>query len=655
MRGMRFGIALVCLIACAGGVRAQTEADEVADEIAPIWPESKPQPRAETVAVRGDAVVGLDGAGEVAWTIRHASLGEAGAKPPPPPVRIGDRAIYAIRGDLIEVDVDDGVVARRTRFPASIDDVQLGKDGTSVDVRLRDAQRGGASVDVIHHELGKGAPGRATTDAVPWAASARDAGLLVPGWVPGKGLPAKIDDALRDVALPALAEAAERDPTNPHYLLLLGQLHDGDERAQAFTAAATLPGAVATDLLHVWAELEELGAVDAAATAFDRGLDALEQGGVRPDRQRALITLVGYVPRDAIASAVDGGNSDRVDALMTRVWKLAPHVEAGHFVWTQLAAWLEARGRVDLAQTWRDRAAEGGRLFGVTTLEDDLDTMALVSAALLVAIPLVALLIGLRRGAQARTTPAQFPYLQLVDLAAMLLPLIPAVYAQLRVMDTITVMGRSAAAPVALFSDAVDAETVTFVEKKLPESEAKAEVLTYLRAELDAMRAGGRSDLEPIDPDTTLVAAFRAKEPLGARLAHVDDGLDGLEGEQQVPTPSIPRALGLGLVMFAIGFAIAKRKPGAQLLARIVPGGAGPLWAFGGLVAGAFVCGLYYFAWDPWLGEVATPGFDKMFGLDALPDAPPASRPTPWWPFAAIGGAVAAQAAAAFLELRRGR
>ncbi len=647
---VRSTIALLVL-ATAGVAHAQTDSGTETDGIAPIWP--KPRPAAETVELRAEGAVGLDAGGKVVWTIRHASLAETATKPPPPVVRVGDHAVYAIRGDLIEADVHDGVVVRRTRFPAEIDDVQAAKDAGVVDVRLRDAQRGGASVDVVRFELGKPAPGRASTDAVPWVASAHDAGLLVPRWDPKKNVAAsKLDGEERATALAAVREAAERDPTNPHYRLIEGQLLDGADRGRAYVAAATTAGAPWTDLLHVWSELEELGAPDAAAQAFDRAIEGRDLAGVRPDRHRGLIWLTTYVPRDALGSAIEAKDVARVDALSTRLWRLSPNVEGGRLAWTSLAAWFDARDRKDLGDEWRARARATTAMTGIGPEDEDLDMLAAIAAALLTAIPLVALLIGLRRGAESRTVPMQFPYLQLVDLAAMLLPLIPAVYAQVRVTDAIVVIGRSASAPSGLFADAVDSETVAFVDKKLPESEAKTRVLTYLRAELEALRAGGRSDAEPYD-HATLVEAFRAPDPMGTRLRRVDEGYEELQSNQRVPAPSIPRALGLALLLFAIGFAVARRKPGAQLLARIVPGGAGPLWAFAGLVTGAFLCGLYHFAWDPWLGEIAVPRFDELFGLGGIPEAPAPARATPWWPFAVIGGAVAAQAAAALLELRR--
>lgn len=649
---MRLRLAFVMLLIAAGVARAQSE-----DVVGLLAPMPEPTAKVERVELRGDGAVGLDAAGQVVWTVPHASLGDDGAKTPPAVV-MGDRAVYAIRGDLMQVEAATGVVAARTRFPAVIDDLSLAKDG-ALEVRLRDSERGGASVDVVRYRLGQPAPGRGSTDAIPWSASSQDAGRLVPGWDGGsKAFDVdKIPVDLRDAALAALASAAERDPTNPHYRLLEGQLvraaGRADDAAIAFTAAAATPAAAWTDLLHVWTRLEELGVPAAATQAYDRAIAGMKAQGVRPDRQRAVLAIAPYVPRLALEAALEAGDAARVDALSTRLWQLAPHVEGGRWVWAQLAAWLDTHDRA-LAETWRARAAEGGRMIGLTGADDvDLDGWASGSAGFLVAIPIVALLIGLRRGAAARTTPVQFPYVQLVDLIALLLPLIPAIYGRMQVNDAMSTVSRSAAAPVPLFSDAVDAETVSFVERELVESGARTELLTYLKAELDALRAGGRSDAAPFDLDRTLPDALAAHPPLGTRLRQLDDGFEGLSGEQQVPTPSIPGALGLGLVLFLLGFAVAKRKPGVRVLAQVIPGGAGPLWAFGGLVTAAMTCAIYAWAWDPWFGTLAPPAFDKMFGLGELPDLAAPASPTPWWPFAALVGAIAAQAAAAWYERRR--
>lgn len=619
---MRTGGAFLVLVALAVPARA--------DQLAPV---------AQRLELREGEAVGVSADGIDLWRIAHPAI-RSRTDDARGPVVAGGRTVYAVRGDLIEADLIAGRVVARTRFPALIHELTPAPgDEPAVDVLVQ-GNPGEPTDLVIRYRLGAAAPGRGAWSVLALTGTIADAD----GVAEGGG----------DDAIARLAAASVRDPLNPHLHvhrgLLLRDAGRAAEADQALDAGLAIEGAPWSDWLRVSRTLEDHGDGDRAERAFQRGFDAMLAAGVRPERVRSLLGFTLFVPRDAMREAIAAGDVARADRIATRVWKLSPHGEGSRYAWLQLAAWLRGHGRADLAEAWDARAADGGTVWGAPkgSLADawNVDLWVPPLFALLLAAPLVALLIGLRRGADSRD-PARRVGLghRAVDLAAVLLPLCAAMVFQVRIDAELASVGRLAASPVGLYLDAVEPGTPEWLRDRLAPSSARDRYLAYTTAELDALRAGGRAEVEPPDVDETFTAAFSTPDPLGARIQRAFEAqFDVLVADLEpgwLPALSWRQSLIACAALFALGLLAGRVAPRLRLASDLVPGGAASLGPFAGLVTGGLLYAAYELTYSAPLAQIAIPSFAKYYGLDGAPPLGPELE-LPGAPTAAVAAVVIA-------------
>jgi hypothetical protein len=615
-----------------------------------------------------DGVIAVSAQGTEAWHVRHASLRSRPGERLVGPVVVAGHTLYAVRADLLEVDLGHGAVVRRTRFPAAITAINPARDtapGTpqlEVTVEYRGVAQPAATMDrvVIRHRLGDPGPGRTFWSGRDWLGAWTDARDLVPELKPDGADPARLTPEARDRGIAALREAAARDLTNPHYLTLLGALlqaaGQGAEARRAFAAAADSQGAHWADLLRVSSTLEDAGAREPARRAFARGLRAVEAAGVRPERLRTAVAvaLLMPAPRKALGEALKAKDVARVDEIAARTARLFPQAEGGAYAWARLTTWLREQGKTDVAARWEERARHGGTVFGADprrNLAAEVDARFPFLLGCLLGAALVAFAVGLRRGGTSRTQDgpaARVPLPRPADVVIILLPLLAALALDLGISDRLATIGRYAGAPMGLFDDAPDAPDVErWVKAHLEPSPARDLLLAWVVEEGQATRAGGRSVTPPLD-QSTCHAAIEFPGSLGTRLRRslagsmtslatqitATGGKAGPFGAIRGVTGAALAALGL----FVLGFVLARLFPLAQALAWLVPGGARSLSIPAGLVTALAAAGVCGNAYPAVLSHVALPNVHKLYGLETIvpPDGGGAAT-APVWVFGALG------------------
>jgi hypothetical protein len=638
-------------------------------------PQSQPQSQpALRAVVDADGVIAVTPQGTEAWRVRHASLHTRPGEKIVGPLTVAGRTVYAVRADLLELDLRRGVVARRTRFPAAI--AALAPAGAMADPRVQVTlqYRGGAAASqpapgsqpapvVIPHRLGGVAPGRSFWDPREWLGAWTDARELVPELKADNADPAKLAPEVRERAIAALREAAAHDPTNPHYLVLLGALLQAGNLAtdagRAFAAAAEAPAHWA-DLLRAASALEDAGARDAARRAFARGVGGLEAAGVRTERLRGAVAVTTLMPppRKALVEALKAKDAARVDEIVQRSARLFPAGEGTAQAWARLAAWLREQGKADLAARWEERARHGGAAFGARPGRDlaaEIDARVPFLLGALLGAVLIAFAVGLRRGGTSRTQSdalARVPIPRLGDLAIILVPLAVALLLDLGTGDRLAAIARYASAPTGLFVDAADAPDVErWVGAHVEPGPARDLLAAWVAQEGQAARAGGRSVAPPLDCEACHEAleapgAFgtQMRRSLAGTVAALTARVTALGGKPE----SLASARGVGaaaiaaLVLFVLGFLLARLFPLAQVLAWLIPGGARALSIPAGLVtalAAAALCGNTYPAL---LSQLVVPQAYRLHGLELIAPAEGVGATAPIWVFGALGLALVA-------------
>jgi hypothetical protein len=547
----------------------------------------------------------------------HPDLPQTGTEParPSPLVTVatatGARHFYGYGADLLEWD--GKAIVARTRLPARI--VALApRDGKTITVTLAPKSEFGFAREKVEVpvSLDGARPGRGFWSGGPFDAylSFREARAVASGL----DLEKPLDEHRRPVVLAALSAREAVDRVNPFLPLFRGQILARvglrEDAQKAFDAAADLPGAAFNDLLRVATLLEEEGAKAAADRAFDRGLSALRAAGMRPERlqsQLAHQVLLG-VPRKALFEGLQTGDVERVDRIEERVFRLCPRVEGAPTAFRHVAAWMRARGRGDLAGKWELRARDAST--SVTNAEPPrgFERVLPTIAGMLVVSPLVALVVGLRRGARPNDRPARAA----LDALAVLLPLIASLALLAWSSARFEALARRSAAPIAMLDDAAASPDVaTFVERRLVASPERDALAAWAARESAAIRAGGRDEAPPPD-DALILRAFDRTDVAGA----LRDALGNDAPSGQVF--GFRHSLIASAIALVLGWGIGRRTPrAARAASRVVPGGAASLAPVGPLLGGMFLGALFALAG---LHRAALGATDhaRFFGLEAI-------------------------------------
>lgn len=559
----------------------------------------------------------------------HPELPVTSTEPakPLPLVQVGARWFYGYGADLLEWD--GKAIVARTRLPARIVGVAA-RDERSLTVTLGPKSEFGfvrETVPIVF-PLDGPRPGRGF-----WSGGSFDAYLtLREARTVAFGLDLEqplVDEHRRDAVLAALAAREAVDRTNAFLPLFRGQVlarvGKRDEAIKAFDAAADLPGAPFNDLLRVATLLEEEGASVAADRAFERGLNALRAAGLRPEHlqtQMAHQVLLG-VPRRSLFEALQLGDVERVDRIEERVHRLCPRVEGGNVAWRDLARWMTERGRADLASKWSSRADAAATSVTNASSTRHLDRILPAIAGMAVVAPLIALLVGLRRGARPNDRGPRV----VLDVLTLLAPLVATLLLLAWSHARLDALGRRSLAPIAMFDDGVASPDVQpFVEQKLVPSPERAAVLAWIDRESKAIREGRRDETPPPD-DATLFGALDR--------ADVRTALRDAVGKSSGPGGRVlgfQHTLLASALAFVIGYVVGQRTPrAARAAARVVPGGPESLGPIGPLLGGAFLGALFAFGGlDRVFAAMASPNHARFFGIEAIAGDAPAPPPRTW-------------------------
>jgi hypothetical protein len=315
------------------------------------------------------------------------------------------------------------------------------------------------------------------------------------------------------------------------------------------------------------------------------------------------------VPRRAISAALAAGDTARVDRIESRYFTAFPRVEGAHVAYRDLASWMQSRGRADLAAAWNERAAasEGSAANRAAGDLRAIDRLNILSLGAAVIAPLVAFVVGLRRGAGRGKNV-------LTDVFTALAPIVLLLDAATISTARVDALGRAAVMPTALLSDAsASPDVLRFFDRLNPSSERDA-LVAWSKAEADATKAGGRSDVSP-PTDATLIAAVQ-KPAWGAAFA----GAVRPSRDRAPLTPSLVVLMCGGAALF--GFFVGGRAPRAATAAsRVIPGGPASLGIVGPVLGAIFIAALFAFAGADRalasLGAAATHP-TKWFGLETI-------------------------------------
>lgn len=637
--------------------------------------------------------------GEVSWEIHHPSLWDevedylarAEERFPVGPIEREGRVFYGVRGDLIEVDPEQGRVVGRRRMVAPIESLEFAEDEEHLKLVLHfEPDVPGADAVKVDLQLGVDAQvpaqnvwfgintfhGRMTTS--------RDSDWLVE----------RLENEESPSIVEELSAAYERDPLN---LFLLARL-TSEEHVETFLELEEGSDGLADAVSRQWNEVlqesslaaeppwqdyiavswilegDSLGR-DIGGDVFDVGLRKMLETGIEPERMTNLVSFViaNMWLREGIVEAVEQQDAQRVDDLSNRIYLAFPHVEGGEYAWPGLADWLEAHG--ESGERWRERARENAeRSYSLAGSDSRAaDRLIAIQGGLSLALLLFPLLIGIQGGRARRRqregheegAPSWVPLLGFRHLLGLLLLLGAMVFCVFSMSTHVTVVGKMAQAPINVADDTLASPDVRLWLEDFAPSPARDELLEISNNEWEALLAGQRVEEKPAvvhlvheavtaDVRATqweLLKSGRLTNPLTTLEVDADGAGAGLD---KIPVLGFVPFLGLLAFLIFVGTLLGGALPRVSLwILRLVPGGAPALVPIGGLLLGGLFAALAAFMGaDNILTSLAVPAFPKYFGLQDIASVEIAS-PSRLWAWMALGAAVLFQAAAVGLELRR--
>lgn len=616
--------------------------------------------------VAGSSVVGRDSAtAEVVWEIEHRSTSPSApggdlAYPIHGPIEYSGEYFYAIRGDLMRVDPDVGVVVARQQYPALIDALEVA-DGELV-ITLQKERR------AFHDDPIK----------VPYR----------PGLVPGRGAwasfpavafraRADVPDMLTDEAKFAehkgkwteqrtmLSAAEQRDPTNPLLPAYRGLAAQADGDAPAATSAfkqALSVDAPWNELFHVCAVFERARQAALAKAACAKAGSAMVARGLRPEATSGLIVFVVATKglSGALAKAIEREDVETVARIAEVFYGSFPNVESGFMAFRSLAEWFGAQDRPELAAQWRGRsvaAANSPTTRGFWNRGRSVDLWILLLMALFGALPIAGFATGLRPAERKSGLRDWMPRLRAADLLVAGLLLAATVPLSLAAVRDITVIGQHAAAPVAVFAEGWGSpEVVVWLQEDNLESAARTELLAYAEHEHEMAKSGEPITMMPPPPVRILEATVSTSAEIAWHKAFTLDVITDGSGI------SIPNALPLAFPVLLLFFALACLGRATRRLAPtaadkvmwLVPGShAGPLAA---PLAMLIIAGLLYVLTPigTILQTIAMPAFGRYFGTQAVDQGFTAMYPNDAiWAWVAVSAALLIHLTTSFIARRR--
>ena len=654
--------------------------------------------------VRGD--------GGVSWEIHHPSLwdefesyeAQVDERSPVGPIESGGRVFYGVRGDLIEVDPDRGVVVGRRRMVAPIRSLRLTEEGDNylelvLEFRRAHPDLAGGEFSIVP---GIDAPGPSNS---PWygAEMMYNAASTDSAW-----LERRLIDEESPMVFEHRVAAYERDPFNlallaeltseenaEDFMIAQGeqfdQIRGSDERKKALIAAVhqqwhqVLRGTTATagapwqDLIEVSWQLEEDSFGRGVATdVFAAGHQKMLEAGIEPKRYSSSVAAAIVSPSWAgrvVSDAIAEGDAQRVDDLSRRLYLMAPLVEDGDLAWSELATWLEDQGQS--GDDWRQRAQQNAEESYSFHRSDALSATRYFSAiyvGLFYALLTFAFLIGIYGGRARRRqdrseegAPWWVPLLGIRHFIGLLLLLVAIVICLYPMGIHSKTGGTMMTAPTNIMGDTLAAPDVRLWLEGLAPGPARDELMEISTHEFEALQRGQRMGEK--SPVIHLVWEAAAADAQAAQrdlyrggwisnLFTADEVSPGLRsGWGSIPILRLFSNLGSLIFCLFLGTLVGSRLPRVALwIVRLIPGGAPLLAPVGGLVLGGVLATITLLPTgaDRDVNELVLSMVANRFGLEEILQNEVTS-PDLLGLALVLGGAILIQVAAVAVELVRAR
>lgn len=640
----------------------------------------------------------VDADGERSWEVVHPAMwgeleaylrGKA-AEQPLEPVELAERAYYAWRADVFELDPELEQIVDRVRFPAPIVDLEAADDHLVVTVEdqldeLTDGQLPVTvdhgldpdetrTVDLIHR------PGTPSPGQLSW--SIEDGADMFQAEWDARWRVEKADAPAEAIDLLRLARSI--DTTNPFLSVELGRLlgEQGDDEAarRAFERAVETPNPVWRDMLAASTSLEQAGAPDKSDAAFDRGLELMRRAGISEERIVALVPMMTTLMMETgddspIHRALMAENPQEVDRLLSRYAHLVPYIESGDIAFEAVANWMTDQGEDGLAQKWQQLADENReyaqKLFSETIGE--IDRAILVSFSIGLGLLLIVFLVGLRGGVARRQLRDRDPEadgsswllrLRFRDLVVPSLLFVALAALPFYFNPHVEVVDKISGAPLSTGQDGLASpQTLEWLES-LSESPALDEVISTGMRELTALQTGEELPAkEPIihhlveamyadahHNQLELLRQGRMPDVVATAAAAHSRSPASERSSMSLALLLVP-LLGL-LVVLLVGSFIGAKAPGiARPILLVIPGGSRRLAPIGAVALVALIAALAAHAGlDSLLYEAGKPMHLEYFGLQSLDDYTP--TPSRTWASATLAVVAIYQAAIITWDLR---
>lgn len=561
-------------------------------------------------------MLGKSETGQTLWAVSHPSA-QRGASLHGP-VLNGQVWIYALGGDVLELD-RDGHVVKRTPYPATIADLRL--DGEKVWVTL-ESQRGSAtdSVEVLH--TGKSA------GSGPWGSFPFVALRL------SQDLPINTPETLeRDEWEPVISEliAAENiDFTNPilsAYLALGSSILEKDADADAAFSRAQKRSLTWADDMMLCGVLERAQRVELAMIVCARAVARMKDSGIRPEALWSLILVVSTTGdlRKAMEVAIEGKDADSVNRIAGYLRAAFPYAEGAEYAWSSLAEWMADNGASEKARVWKAASGEVissniARAPGIQTRIIDLGLLFMAAANL--GLVMAGLALGIRaerRKPGTKNWRTWIPTPTLLEAVSLLLFIGATLATAFMASREVALIAETMTMPMSATTDGFAApEVVTWLDG-FETTPMVSELRLHSKQDLEFLKAG-----LPVSPKPPRVGlALDVVRERAASRAGLSPLAVFTVASDEEPNP-LWAVFFMVTTLFNIVFFAAIGRLGARILGPdhkaflLIPGVAsGPLAVW---CATAISMGILYVATPlgTVLTSISTPQFARYYGLDGL-------------------------------------
>lgn len=585
------------------------------------------------VQQQGEAVAGVDDDGEVSWSIQHHfKKGDDGSVEGLrfEPIIDGRRAYYAIRSDLLTVDLDAGEVVERRRFPGVIDAMVPDEDGYKLILFARALRVGQPEADSaieVRYQPGDPPPGSGLFEA-PLILTASDDALAVAGVGRESELESLSAEQTRQ-AIERLESAEKHDPTNLFLAIYRGRILESGQQdgapGRAYERAAQIKDAPWSDDLLAAFILIKYDQNSLSEQLAERAEQKMRERGILPERLNGLALQVGLSAAlsESLRESIQREDVERMDYLQGRIAQFFPNSEQSMLTWRWVADWMDAQKQTELAQTWRGRAAKASHAPLVSLNVESArkaDRANLLLMALLMTLVLIPLGIGLRATERHTSKGWPLPATNIWDGIGLFVVVVGCALLPSNVQKNATVNATMINAPPELFDTTYESPKVLTWLEGLAESEGRDAWVSHAQKAQDALREGSRTQDAP--PSEQLLADAISAGPRASSGALSVAPTATRLGDMNPILMAFGASL-LGLLMLLEGVIIRKFLPRiAGYLRMGIPGSAKIISALAVPVCALFSAAILalFFDMDRRVRELALPRSGAIFEHGELVD-----------------------------------